>query len=185
MMQKLLSANLALALCCLLAAACQTTPPAAKPQPPAKSTQQTQLQQPAARPQESISQGTQPAAEEYQPAVLSQQQKRVHPATPPAPRRAAANQLAQLGSSVSAGVGGVIRKVETLLGIKREPARKPVAATAAGVRGARRVPQDLVAVIVTGAIIVVGSCLTLAAIVAGRRRRRGLSAEPGKGRLAA
>jgi outer membrane biosynthesis protein TonB len=174
-MRKSLPVTLVLTLSCLLAAACQTTPPAARSQPPAKPAQQTQSQGPAVQPHEPASQETQTAAQEQQPAAQPRQQQSAQPATPSTRRPgggAAASQLTRLGSSAASGVGGLIRRVETLLGIKREPAGRPapVAAPAAGVRGARPVPPDLVAVIVTGAIILVGSCLTLAAIIAGRRR---------------
>ncbi len=171
-MRKSLSATLLLALFCLFAAACQTTPPAAKPQPPAKPTQQAQAQGPAAAQQkESAPQKAQPVAQE-QPFAAQSPQQSVQPETPssqrPGRKGTAAGELTRLGSSVSSGVGGLIRKVEAVLGIKPGPARRP--ALAAGVRGARPVLPDLVAVFVTGALILIGSALTLAAIIAGRRR---------------
>ena len=170
-MRKSLPVILALTLFWLLAAACHTTPPAVRSQPTAKPDQQTKSQGPAVQPQEPASHETQTAAQEQQPAAEPRQQQSAQPATPSTRRPstgAAASQLTRLGSNVASGVGGLIRKIETLLGIKREPAGRP--APAAGVRRARPVTQDLLAVIVTGAIILVGSCLTLAAIIAGRRR---------------
>ncbi len=174
-MRKSLLVSLTLTLSLLLAAACHTTPPAAGSQPPAKPAQQTQSQGPSAQPHEAASQETQTALQEQQPAAQPRQQQGAQPATPSTRRPgggAAARQLTRLGSSVASGLGGFIRRVEMLMGIKREPAGRPapVAAPTAGVRGARAVPADLVAVIVTGAIILAGSCLTLAAIIAGRRR---------------
>ena len=66
----------------------------------------------------------------------------------------------------------MVRGVETLLGIKPKPTRRSVLVEtpAAGVRGARILPPDFVLAIVIGAIVLGGCSLSLAAIVAGRRR---------------
>jgi len=175
---KPLAAILALALLCALATACQTTPPAAGPPPPARPAGPAQPKGPAAQPQASASANPQPAAQAQRPAAQSPQQKGAARATPPARRpdgtSAVASQLTKLGSRVSAGVGGLIGGARTLLGIKPKPARRsvPVQAPKAEHRGVPILPTDSVAVVVTAVVLLGGCGLSLAAIIAGRRRAK-------------